>query len=150
MFRGNEFIFSPKYKLLRHVLFWLFWHLGWTCFLTLIWSTFFENYIRIGIWIPAFIVYSYPIASFAIPNLLLKGKYLIFLGSLIFWLVVGWYLSIYYLMYISGPVLDRMNMPRGDDYAWQCFLCVITASACFFCFISWQAVVIEAKGISSG
>ena len=131
MLSGNEFIFSPKYRLLRHVLFWLLWHLGWTCFLTMLWSTFIENYIRIGIWIPAFIIYSYPVSYIAIPNLLLKGKYLVFLGALIFWVVVGWYLSVYYLSYISGPVLDLRNMPRGDDYAWQCFLCVITASACF-------------------
>ena len=131
MSRGNEFIFSAKHKILRHVLFWLSWHLGWTCFLTLIWSAFIENYIRIGIWIPAFIFYSYPVSYIAFPKLLLKGKYLIFLSSLIFWLVVGWYLSVYYLTYISAPVLDRMEMPPGDGYAWQCFLCVVTAAACF-------------------
>ena len=129
--KANEFIFSPKHRILRHVLYWLFWHLGWTCFLSLIWPPFIDNYIRIGIWIPAFIIYGYPVSSIAIPKLLLKGKYLLFLGSLIFWLVVGWYLSVYFLSYISGPVLDQMGMPRGDGYAWQCFLCVITAAACF-------------------
>jgi LytS/YehU family sensor histidine kinase len=24
-----------------------------------------------------------------------------------------------------------MNVPRGDGYAWQCFLCVVTTAACF-------------------
>jgi len=131
MLRGNEFIFSPKYRIARHALFWLSWHLGWTCFLSLIWSTFIDNYIRIGLWIPAFIIYSYPVSYIAIPKLLLKGKYLILLGSLIFWLAVGWYLSVYFLRYISLPVLQLMDMPAGDDYAWQCFLCVLTATACF-------------------
>ena len=129
--RTKDFIFSPQYRPVRHVLFWLSWHLGWTCFLSLIFSTFIENYIRIGVWIPAFIIYSYPLSYIAIPKLLLKGKYLILLGSLIFWLAVGWYLSVYFLRYISAPVLDLMDMPRGDDYAWQCFLCVVTNAACF-------------------
>lgn len=128
---GKEFIFSSKYRIARHVLFWLSWHLGWTCFLTLLWPPFIDNYIRIGVWIPAFIIYSYPVSYIAIPKLLLRGKYLILLSSLISWLAAGWYLSVYYLKYVSLPVLVQMHMPPGDDYAWQCFLCVITATACF-------------------
>ena len=128
---GNAFIFSSKYRIARHILFWMSWHIGWTCFLTLIWPPFIDNYIRIGLWIPAFIIYSYPVSYIAIPKLLLKGKYGLLLGALIFWLGVGWFLSIYYLRYISFPVLQRMGMPPGDEYAWQCFLCVLTATASF-------------------
>jgi len=131
MIKTNEFIFSPKYGVLRHVSFWLLWLLGWSCFLSMIWSTFTDNFIRIGLWIPAFTFFSYPVSSIAIPKLLLKGKYLIFLGSLVIWLAVGWFLSVYYLKYISAPLLDRMNMPRGEGYEWQCFLCVMTTTACF-------------------
>jgi two-component system, LytTR family, sensor histidine kinase AlgZ len=131
MLTGNEFIFLPKYRIIRHVLFWFLWHLGWTCVLSLITSAFVDSYIRIGVWIPAFIIYSYPVAYIAIPKLLLKGKYFPFLASLIFWLAVGWYLSVYYLKYISSPVLDLMDLPHGDGYAWQCLLCIITAAACF-------------------
>ncbi|HEY4195281.1 MAG TPA: histidine kinase [Mucilaginibacter sp.] len=76
-------------------------------------------------------IFSYPVSYIAIPKLLLKGKYLAFLGSIIFWLAVGWFLSVYYLKYISTPLLDRMNMPRGEGYEWQCFLCVMTTAACF-------------------
>jgi two-component system, LytTR family, sensor histidine kinase AlgZ len=129
--KTNDFIFSPKHKLLRHVSFWLLWLFGWTCFLTMIWSTFTDNLIRIALWIPVFTIFSYPVSYIAIPKLLLKGKYLVFLGSLIFWLAVGWFLSVYFLRYVSAPVLDLMNMPHGDDYAWQCFLCVVTTAACF-------------------
>jgi two-component system sensor histidine kinase AlgZ len=129
--KTNEFIFSPKHVVLRHVSFWLLWLLGWTCFLSAIWSTFTDNFIRIGLWIPVFIIFSYPVSYIAIPKLLLKGKYLVFLGLIILWLAVGWFLSVNFLRYISAPVLDLMNMPRGDGYAWQCFLCVITTAACF-------------------
>lgn len=128
---ASEFIFSPKNRILRHASFWLAWHLGWSCFLTLIFSTFTDNFIRIGLWVPAFIIYSFPVSSFAIPKLLFKGKYLIFISSLVFWLAVGWYLSVFYLKYISTPVLNLMNISQGDNYAWQCFLCVVTAAACF-------------------
>ncbi len=128
---ANDFIFSPKHRILRPAVFWLSWLFGWSCFLSLIFSTFTDNLIRIGLWIPAFIIFSYPVAYIAIPKLLFKGKYLMFIGSLLLWLGVGWYLSVYYLMYISIPVLDRMHMLHGDDYPWQCFLCVQTAAACF-------------------
>jgi two-component system, LytTR family, sensor histidine kinase AlgZ len=129
--KTNEFIFLPKHKVVRHVSFWLLWLLGWTCFLSLIWSTFTDNFIRIALWIPVFAIYGYPVSYIGISRLLLKGKYLIFLASVICWLAVGWYLSVYYLMYVSGPILDAMGMPIGDDYAWQCFLCVVTTTACF-------------------
>jgi hypothetical protein len=131
MIKTNEFIFSPKHGVLRHVSFWLVWLFGWTCFLTAIWSHFTDNFIRIGLWIPVFTIFSYPISNIAIPKLLLKGKYLVFLGAIICWLFVGWFLSVYFLRYVSAPVLDLMHKPHGDGYAWQCFLCVLTTSACF-------------------
>ena len=129
--KRNDFIFSPKLKVLRHVSFWVLWLFGWACFLTMIWSTFADNFVRIALWIPVFMAFSYPISNIAIPGLLLKGKYLAFLGVIICWLAVGWYLSLYYLRYVSAPVLDLMHKPHGDGYAWQCFLCVLTTSACF-------------------
>src|ERR1700753_790503 len=97
----------------------------------MLWATFADNFIRIGLWLPAFITFSYPDSYIAIPRLLLKGKYLGFLGSLVIWLAVGWFLSVYYLKYISAPVLDLMRLPRGDGYECQCFLCVMTTAACF-------------------
>jgi hypothetical protein len=129
--KTNEFIFSTKYRALRHVSFWLLWLLGWACFLSVIGSAFTDNFIRIALWIPVFTIFSYPVSYIGISKLLLKDRYLVFLGALLFWLVVGWFLSAYFLKYISAPVLDLMDMPHGDDYAWQCFLCVLTTGACF-------------------
>ncbi|MEP6748932.1 MAG: hypothetical protein ABJB86_14470, partial [Bacteroidota bacterium] len=131
MIKTNEFIFSPKYRVLRHVSFWLLWLFGWTFFLSMISSTFTDNFIRIALWIPVFVIFSYPVSYIAFPKLLLQGKYLLFLAAIISWLAVGWYLSVYFLRYISAPVLDLLAMPHGDEYAWQCFLCVLTTAACF-------------------
>jgi len=127
----TDFVFSPKHRLLRHLAFWLSWLLGWSCFLTLLFSTFSANFIRIGLWIPAFALYSYPVSHLAFPYLLFQGKYGVFMTSLIVWLAAGWYLSVYYLVHVSIPVLDRLYIAHGDDYAWQCFLCVVTAAASF-------------------
>ena len=131
MIKTNEFIFSPKHRVLRHLLFWSLWLLGWASFLTVIWPPFVDHLIRIAIWIPVFMAFSYPISYIAIPNLLMKGRYLAFMGALVCWLAVGWFLSGYFLRYIDAPLLDRMHLPHGDDYQWQCFLCVLTTSACF-------------------
>ena len=131
MIKTNDLIFSPKRRVLRHVLFWLLWLFGWTSFLTAIWSGFTDNFIRIGLWIPAFLLFSYPLSYIAIPGLLLKDKYALFLGSILVWLAFGWFLSVYYLKFVSAPVLTRMGMPPGENYAWQCFLCVLTTGACF-------------------
>jgi two-component system sensor histidine kinase AlgZ len=129
--KTNDFIFSPKHNVLRHVSFWMLWVFGWTFFLTMLWPSFTDHLIRISLWVPVFTVFSYPISKIAIPKLLLKGKYLVFVGAIICWLAVGWYLTIYYLRYVSAPVLDVMHLPHGDDYAWQCYLCVLTTAACF-------------------
>ncbi|HTL06614.1 MAG TPA: histidine kinase [Chitinophagaceae bacterium] len=131
MTNANQFIFSTAYRFPRHLLFWLCWLFGWACFLTAIWSDFAGNAIRIGLWIPAFMVFSYPVAYIGIRRLLLKNHYLLFTGAIVGWLGVGWCLSVYYLKFVSAPVLDRLHMPRGDGYAWQCFLCLMTTGACF-------------------
>ncbi|MEP6748112.1 MAG: histidine kinase [Bacteroidota bacterium] len=127
----NAFIFSPNYRMLRHASFWLVWLAGWASFLTMIWSGFTEHFIRIALWIPVFIFFSYPISYIVIPKLLLKGKYGVFAGALIGWLVVGWYVTVYFLQYVFAPVLNLLHMAHGDNYAWQCFLCVMTSAACF-------------------
>ena len=130
--QANEFIFDPKYRIMRHALFWVCWHLVWTTFWTLVWSTFYHNFIRIALWIPLFMIYSYPVSHIAVPKLLLKGKYLAFLGSIIFWFAVGWYLCVYFLIYIFFPVLEMLGVrPTGDHKAGQSLLGLIATAACF-------------------
>jgi len=131
MIKTNEFIFSAQYRLLRHISYWLFWVVGWACFLSAIWSTFTDSFIRIVIWLPAFIIFSYPIAYIVIPKLLLKDKYLSSLAAVIAWLGFGWYLTVLFLKYVSAPILEMMHKERGEGFAWQCFLCVLTSGACF-------------------
>ncbi|MFT3934406.1 MAG: histidine kinase [Chitinophagaceae bacterium] len=127
----NAFIFSPRYGLVRHMAFWLLWVFGWTFFLTLLWPGFINHFIRIVLWVPVFMAFSYPISFFAIPQLLLKGRYGAFMVALVVLLCAGWFLSGWYLRHISGPALDHLKIAYGDDYTWQCFLCVITTGACF-------------------
>lgn len=130
-FQANAFIFSKKYGVARHVSFWLLWLLGWSLFLTMIWQHFTGHFIRIALWIPVFIVFSYPVSFIAIPKLLLKGRYGLFMIALLAWLYVGWLLCGWFFAHVSVPVLNHLKIPYGDDYVWQCFLCVLTTAACF-------------------
>src|SRR5687768_12423051 len=102
--RGNEFIFSPRYRLIRHLLFWVVWLLLWTIFWTFVWSTFEENLKKISIWIPVFIIYTYPVSHFAIKKLLLKNRYIYFAIFILLWSIAGWYINIYFRFYIFNPL----------------------------------------------
>ena len=110
--RGNEFIFSPRYRLIRHLLFWVVWLLLWTIFWTFVWSTFEENLKKISIWIPVFIIYTYPVSHFAIKKLLLKNRYIYFAIFILLWSIAGWYINIYFRFYIFNPIEALWSLPN--------------------------------------
>jgi two-component system, LytTR family, sensor histidine kinase AlgZ len=127
----NNFIFSPSYRVLRHGLFWSCWLLGWTCFWTLVGAVVTEIFVRVALYIPVFIIYSYPVSHFSVPTLLLKGKYLTFLCFIISWIVVGWYLNIYFLNYLFIPALEMLNLHNGNENTALGFHCMSITVACF-------------------
>jgi sensor histidine kinase YesM len=129
---ANNFIFSPSYRILRHTSFWLCWLLGWACFWTLVgWTTFTEILIRVALYIPVFMIYSYPVSHIAVPKLPLKGKYLTFLCFIIFWLVVGWFLNVYFVNYIFISASELLNLPNRDEKSGIGFHCMVTTAASF-------------------
>ena len=115
---GNEFIFSPKYRLQRHICFWLVWYVGWCTFWTVVWATYenkttqfdFSNMKRILLWMPVFILYTYPVSHFAIKKLMIKNKIGLFISFLLFWCFVGWYANVYYRIYFFYPMLTRWKI----------------------------------------
>jgi two-component system, LytTR family, sensor histidine kinase AlgZ len=129
--KANNFIFSPSYRILRHTLFWSCWLLGWTCFWTLVGAKVTEIFLRVALYIPLFIIYSYPVSHIAVPKLLLKNRYLTFLCFIIFWIVVGWYLHVYFVNYIFISALKLLNLPNGNENAALGFHCMIVTAACF-------------------
>ena len=87
--------------------------------------------INMLIWLPIFIIYGYPMAYWAVPKLLLKGKILEFLLLIFAWGVTGLYLDVWYKDYIMIPVQEALHLkyilPKGQQ-AW-CYLCITTSAA---------------------
>ncbi|MGV3529916.1 MAG: sensor histidine kinase [Flavisolibacter sp.] len=108
---NNNFIFSNRYRLARHLLFWITWQLLWTIFWTFVWSTFQYNFMRIAIFLPVFILYTYPVSHFAIKKLLMKNRYVFFAAFILLWSLLGWYLNIYFRQQVFNPLQELLSIP---------------------------------------
>jgi LytS/YehU family sensor histidine kinase len=76
-------------------------------------------------------LYSYPVAYLVVPKLLLKGRYLLFVITMLMWGVVGWYLVIYYSVYIFFPLIDQPQLANGIKVAEPgSFFCMTTTVGC--------------------
>lgn len=107
--RYNEFIFSPRYRVLRHVIFWVIDLTIWAFFWTLYHHTVWRNLVHMLIWFPVFVLYSYPLAYWVVPKVLLKGKYLWFLSIIMLWGVAGWFINISYRTFVFIPIQEAMH-----------------------------------------
>src|SRR5215216_4004790 len=107
------FVFSnnPKYRVTRHVLFWLLWILYYTIESTVLRSqkydlslSFFSSLTEVTITTPMDIAFCYGIIYFLLPRFLFRGQFLT--------LAVGWLLLslVFFFMYMlfnqtAGPVI---------------------------------------------
>ncbi len=132
-FLYNEFIFSSRYRIWRHVSYW-FIHIT-------IWATFWivmeapgsygRHLLNMTMWIPAFIMFSYPLVYFAVPWLLLQGKVFQFFLFVLAWGGVGLYIDSGYRSYVLIPLQEAMgldNILPGGPLAF-CYLCMTTSAA---------------------
>lgn len=128
--RYNEFIFSPRYRVLRHVLFWVVDLTIWAIFWTLSHHNIWRNLFHMLIWLPVFVLYGYPFAYWIVPKVLLKGKYLSFLAIILLWGVAGWFINIYYRMFVFIPIQEAMHFENVSVRAgWPgSYLCMTTAT----------------------
>ncbi len=118
-YKENAFIFSEKYRIWRHVIFW-FVHI---IIVTLIYSnTLITKYagwdelvILTTLWVMPFIIYAYPIMYLFIPRYLLNEKYQQFVLILIGWAGFGWFLNYLFRSSISFPLGDYLGAPRPKD-----------------------------------
>lgn len=117
----NQFIFSPQYRVLRHLAFWAVHILVFTfLYKPPHQSLWVQNMLSL-IWVVAFIVYCYPIMYIFIPRFLLKGKLIQFLTIIIIWGVAGYFFNYIYRKYIYFPLADmlsaNMNLPLAYSNA---------------------------------
>jgi two-component system, LytTR family, sensor histidine kinase AlgZ len=133
-FLCNDFIFSPRYRLWRHIIYWSFHLMIWAAF----WKIMYLNGPSYGrqlfnqfLWMPAFILFGYPLVYGAIPHLLLKGRVFLFFLVILAWGGIGLYIDEGYRAYIYIPIQEAMGLdnilPRGPLAS--CYLCMTTSAA---------------------
>jgi two-component system, LytTR family, sensor histidine kinase AlgZ len=132
-FLYNDFIFLPRYRVWRHLLYWAFHIAIWAAFWIVIGSpgTYARYLLNMTMWVPVFIFFSYPLVYGAIPHLLLKGKVVQFFLIILTWGAAGLYIDVAYRNFIFIPLQEAMGLdnilPRGPLPF--CYLCMTTSAA---------------------
>lgn len=127
----NEFIFSNKYRVWRHLLFWIAY--------TLLTASLFLAYTPLGaigrhwiigfIWLPARMLYCYPLMYWVIPKYLQKRKHAQFVMIILLWFIAGWFLNYFYRVYVFHPLMENLKFPYvKNPFQTDTFLLMTTAA----------------------
>jgi len=135
----TDFIFSRKYRLQRHLLYWTVHIILWGCFwaIWLYWTgskaNFPHNIFKMVIWTPGFILFSFPVAYVFIPRLLMNGKYLPFIAIVAAWGLGGIYFNSLYREFVFTPVQEffRFEEIYKATKNVGSYLCMTTTTAEF-------------------
>ena len=132
-FLASDFIFSPRYRVWRHVIYWSFHIMIWAAFWIVMGAptSYGRQLFNMTLWVPVFILFGYPLVYGAIPHLLLKGKVSLFFLVILAWGAVGLYIDSGFRSYIYIPLQEAMGLdhilPSGPLAA--CYLCMTTSAA---------------------
>ncbi|HEX6849243.1 MAG TPA: histidine kinase [Chitinophagaceae bacterium] len=112
IFLGEEFIFSSRYKLWRHLLYWSFILITWPVFWIVVEPT--TRFYGLGflstlLWIPPIILFGYPLAYWAFPYLITKGRAWQFILVVLAWGFAGIYFHYGYRIYVLVPLLQAFG-----------------------------------------
>lgn len=128
----NDFIFSPRHRVAKHVLYW-FIHINlWAIFWMIMTPvSYWRILFNMTLWVPVFILFSYPLVYFAIPHLLLKGKVVQFFLLMLAWGVVGLYINSGFRTYLYVPLQVAMGLDSIPQKGYQphSYLCMTTSAA---------------------
>ena len=117
-YKENAFIFSSRYQLLRHVIFWIVHILIFSFLFKVPDQSFLHTIVLSIIWVPVYILYSYPIMYWMLPLYLLKEKYLQFSILLLAWAVGGYFLNYIFRAQVLYPFVDVMKYKTGNKNPW--------------------------------
>ncbi|HEY8396307.1 MAG TPA: histidine kinase [Flavihumibacter sp.] len=115
----NPFIFSSRYRVLRHL---IFWTVHVIIFTFAFWPSKGDQLVHLTIstmWAILAIVYCYPVMYWIIPRYLLTGKYYQFAAIMFFWAVLGWFWSYFCRRFIYFPVADALGFNVGEKNPWS-------------------------------
>jgi hypothetical protein len=129
----NEFIFSPRYRVWRHVAYWSFHVVAWSLFWMVMGApaSFQRNVFDMLLWIPVLILFTYPLVYGAIPHLLLKGKVVEFFLLMLVWGGIWVYINSWFITYLYIPVQQKMGFDFIPQKVWHphSYLCMTTSAA---------------------
>jgi hypothetical protein len=111
-FLYNDFIFSSRFRVWRHLLYWTFHVAIWAAFWMVMGVplSYGRHVLNMIMWVPAFILFGYPLVYGAIPHLLLKGRVWQFCLFVLFWGVVGLFIDAGYRGYVLIPLQEAMGL----------------------------------------
>ena len=115
---GKTIIFANKYRILRHILFWLVYLLAFTLFSSFDTTGLRDGFTTTLLFTPMNMLYVYVIAYWLVPAFLIKEKYLRFFVFYCAWVFVGLILNFLFRYYIliplrtgkPGPPLELNNV----------------------------------------
>lgn len=120
MYKPNDFAFSSKYRVWRHVLFWLL-HI---LFITLVYVPILgysigRQFFQTALWLPVYFLYCYPLIYWVVPHYLLKGKHILFTFIVLVWAVSGFLVNYLFRTYIFIPIQEYMGFEKIVTGGWQ-------------------------------
>ncbi len=116
--KNNAFVFSGKYRLLRHIIFWLVHILIFSFLFKMPDQSYWQMHILSALWVPVFILYGYPVMYRIVPKFLLKEKYLHFSLTLLLWAVAGYFLNYLFRKQVFFPVSDWLQHRSDGRNPW--------------------------------
>ena len=132
-FLYDEFIFSPRYRVWRHICYWSFHTAVWASFWMFMGSpaSYGHNVFNMFLFIPVFVFFGYPLAYIAVPRLLLNGKVWQFFVVILLWAVAGVYINAGYRSYVYVPIQQLMGFGYIPEKGFQphSYLCMTTSVA---------------------
>jgi len=119
MYREYPFLFSDKYRLLRHCIFWAVHILIFSFLYKVPRQTWLLQHEESAIWVVAFIMYCYPIMYLFIPRLLLQEKLLQFITILLAWGIAGYFFNYLYRKYVFFTLTELLSTKMGLPFAYR-------------------------------
>ena len=114
----SDFIFSSKYRIWRHVLYWSIHIIFWSLLLNFMLTrgpvvsekfSLWHNVFNVTCWLPVVIPYSYLLAYFIVPKFLLREKFVQFIFAALLWVLAGVAINYYYKVYVHLPAQEAMH-----------------------------------------
>ncbi len=132
-FLYKDFIFSSRYKVWRHIIYWFFHLTIWAIFWVVmeVDASFFRNFFNMFLWLPVFMAFTYPLVYIAIPQFLLQGKVYAFTLLILVWGIVGLYVAFAFRSNILFNLQQNIGSAFIPETGLQAhiYLCMTTSAA---------------------